>query len=317
VSATSPEYQRFLDSVHAPLDSREPVERFDLEALAALHGHERDQAEKILLDLLDREDDGRVPDALAAMGSSRAAAPLKRALARGGGELMRVRTAEALWRLAQDPDALDVLRTLAETAVYWGARNAAIGALGRTGAAVDDALFAALDDGDEVVRYNAMSSIWKQHGLEAIAAAAPRGRLNGLYARAISRLAAVRAPAIAELRAALAALAAGQSAQALGLVTQGKTDAAATRVLASYNGRDEAPWRDTLDVDALRALDAHDREWAEHMLAVWAGTGDARAVRALGALRAARGRAALEELARGDDELAREAAQALRALDAS
>src|SRR5690242_5496096 len=104
----SDDFQAFVASLNAPLDQRETIDSFDLSAVARLQGSERGQAEKILIDLLSREEDGRVAPALAVLGSSQAVPALKGALARWMGAA-KVTVAEALWQLTRDPVALDAL----------------------------------------------------------------------------------------------------------------------------------------------------------------------------------------------------------------
>src|SRR5687768_7329552 len=90
-------WNRFEQSLN-DTSSRAAMERFDLEALAALAGSERDAAEQRLIDLLGSGNgDPRVPHALQALGSARGLDAMRRLVGRLPPDDARVAVAEILW----------------------------------------------------------------------------------------------------------------------------------------------------------------------------------------------------------------------------
>ena len=108
-------FQAFVASLEAPLTNRASVESFDVWALGRLEGLERDKAEGILLSLLAKEVDGRVPAALAVLGST-AAVPALRVTREQSEGSMLVAVINALRELgaADDSDAHRLIDPLIE-----------------------------------------------------------------------------------------------------------------------------------------------------------------------------------------------------------
>ncbi|NMA26301.1 MAG: hypothetical protein GX934_00880 [Burkholderiales bacterium] len=265
----TPEFEAFLRSFYAPLDNRAAIESFNLDALCALQGEERAQAEQLLIDQLAAGVvDTRVPDALAAMGSTAAPPYLHEALAALRAGPQRIAVAKALAALEPGFDNLSVMTGSLDSIDPRSRVDVAYELRHIPGAEADEALIAALADPDEIVRLNAQDSLFEKYGLQALRRPFP-SKTNELALALTSSLAAVRAPAIAELRRILQGLQEGQTHEALGLVYPGEAENVdQDSFAASFHARrnEDGPWRQDYDLAALRRLPAYDRPWIQVML---------------------------------------------------
>lgn len=158
----SENFQNFQQS----LTANDPawMDDFDLEALDALEGAERAQAEQILIERLELED-RRVPRALAAMKSASAVAPLTRLLdsAHGG---VRVEVVMALWELQKFEGTVDHLLTILRAAEAADRLSAAHYLSDFKEPRVNEALLTAAEkDPDPDVRATAATSLLLIHGV--------------------------------------------------------------------------------------------------------------------------------------------------------
>lgn len=205
METSSPEYRRFVDSFQDSGTTRERHESFDLGALLALRGTERESAEKMLIvRLACRQEDPRVPAAMTALGpSTETLSALRSALDRYPKNRTRIAVARALWDLERLPSAVTALLEMAREATRPDRRAAALGALGDIpGDAMDEALLAAAGrDPEATVRMVAVSTLCERHRLES------RGQAGDPVAALLARLrggdAPAREAAAAELRALL------------------------------------------------------------------------------------------------------------------
>jgi len=292
MTTPTPALEAFLRSFYGPLDNAEAIDRFNLEALCALQGQERALAEQLLLDRLAAGVvDTRVPAALAAMGSAAAPPHLHTALDSLPAGAQRVAVAKALAALEPGFASLPVMAEGLEAVDPRGRVDAAFELRHVLSDEADEALIAALADPDEMVRLNAQDSLFEKHGLAELRRPLP-SKANVLALALSSSLAAVRGPAIAELRVVLHGLQSGQAREALGLVYPGEADSADRQAfLASVHAKrdEDGPWQQDYDLAALQRLPAHDRPWIQVMLhAALAGSSwkdpDPRAPRAMAAL---------------------------------
>ncbi|MHB0874596.1 MAG: HEAT repeat domain-containing protein [Anaerolineae bacterium] len=156
LSNPSPEFERFADSFFG-----DPYmawhDGLDTAALLALTGFERTFAEQLLLRRLEGGGDTRVAVGLGVLGLSNAVEPLRRRLATEGGN-GAVEVAQALWRIARDPAAVQALLTCLSTADSNTRMLAAIALREADSDEVRQALWRAMDDDDSLVRHHAAES---------------------------------------------------------------------------------------------------------------------------------------------------------------
>ncbi|MDQ3704849.1 MAG: HEAT repeat domain-containing protein [Chloroflexota bacterium] len=136
----------------------------DIEALLALEGEEREEAERLLLEGLSTSD-YRPARGLEALRSRQSVTPLKARLKTARGTDL-INTARALWEIERYPRAAEVLITVLHAAPFWGERLDAAIALKmvKTPASID-ALWKALDDPEALVRHHAVASLLELHGI--------------------------------------------------------------------------------------------------------------------------------------------------------
>jgi hypothetical protein len=285
-------FEKFVASVRAPMTSSNIEEYSGLGALRLLKGDERVEAEDILIERLTHND-GRAAYALADIASTRAIAPLRACLHASVPPLMRVAAATALQRLGDDSGRaamIDVLRS--GDAFEQQAAMSLLAVLGGEG--VEPALERALEDPDASVRSDAARTLIAVHGLTEYKDGYQR-QLGLLQNRCASRLAAVRADALAELRDIFARHAAGESPDQLGLTWRADDDRPPLQAFSeSLRGR-EPPWQDDFAVDVVAKLAGRERTWAEDCLWHFLPT-DPRAARAFAHLGVTRALPALREL---------------------
>lgn len=301
-------FQRFVDSVRAPMAWTQTDAYSGADALHLLEGEERAEAEDILFERLTHND-GRAACALADMGSPRAIEPLRDRLARSVPSLMRVAAALALHRLGDDAGrdaAIDVLRTGDRFA-----QMSAVSVLGLLGGAeVEQALEQASDAADADVRSAAAGALIKLHGLEEFDRTY-QDRLGLVQNRLSSPLAAVRADALAELRDIFDRHRRGEPPAQLGLTWRADDEHEPLRGFSESLRSREPPWRDDLAVDVAASLTGQARTWAEDCLWHFLPT-DPRAARALARLGVTRAIGPLREvLQTASGPVAVEAAAAL------
>lgn len=302
-------FQRFQASFDAP--GRAFLDQLDTAALLALAEPERTEAEDLLLARLST-DDPRIVRALRDLGSTRAIAPLRAALARTQHGRMRVAVARALFELGHDASAIativDVLRHGDRSS-----RETAASVLRVLPVAdVRPALLDALSDRDASVRGLATSALYELHQLDDVARDY-RDRLGVLRMLIASPLPAVVAYAAGEIRSVIAAVASGASARSLGIDRAIDDESPAVKRLLDSHADDQGVWPELLDLAAIPPS-GPERVWAEDMILAWL-PGDARACRAVVDLGLRRAVPALGELAqRAEGRIAVEAAVALARL---
>jgi len=271
-------FQAFVASFEAPLTNRASVESFNVWALGRLEGVERDKAEEMLLSRLSKVVDGRVPAALAVLGSTAAVPALRAAAERSEGSML-VAVINALRELgaADESDAqrlIDTLRLGVEPA-----RTEATSSLKYfEGPAVDDALLGALTDEEEMVRLSASLCLFAKYDLDRFAEP-PQSRLGVLGFTLQSSLSCVFDEAVNSLRSIIARLSAGDSPESIGLPYSGDADdVRLSRFTESFEDTDD------FDVEAVRTLAGDDRDWAGQVLIFFLGESDLRAPRAMAEL---------------------------------
>jgi hypothetical protein len=310
------DFDQFMARFMLQGSMREALSDFDVPALLALKGAERQEAEEVLIERLESSvNDPRVPRALGFMKSRRALPALRR-VTRALNETA-VEAALFLWELERDPGAAEALvRTLRESHIDTARLLAANALRDFPGPATEAALLQALDDEDELVRGRAGAVLMRQKGLEELAAV-PRNRLFRLQALILNPLSAVRQAAIAELKELLAALAEGKRPDELGIATQEQPESPALQRLwdSVFNEGRKPEWKRRIDIDAYRALPEAERPWGEHLLLMLLGDRDLRGVHAAAELREQRALPALRELAGKRGKIAAEAQKAIAAIE--
>lgn len=285
-------FQKFVDSVRAPMTFGNIDAYSGVGALHLLEGEERTEAEDILFERLTHND-GRAAYALADMRSTRAIEPLRDRLLAPVPPLMRVAAALALHQLGDDTGraaAIEVLRT-GDSFEQMSAVSM-LGLLG--GAEVEHALEHAFDASDSGVRSAAAGTLITLHGLQEFNRTY-QDRLGLLQNRLSSPLAAVRADALAELHDILERHRRGETPAQLGLTWRADDEhEPLLRFSESLRSR-EPPWQDDFAVDVAASLTGQARTWAEDCLWHFLPT-DPRAARALARLGVKRAIAPLREV---------------------
>ncbi|MEA2573473.1 MAG: internalin [Chloroflexia bacterium] len=160
---STPDWDRFYESFFG-----DPYmawhDGLDIDALLALEGKERAEAERLLLEGL-KSNDSRPARGLEALRSQQSAEPLKERLKSASGTDL-INTARALWEIERYPRAADVLITVLHAAPFWGERLDAAKALEMVNTPESiDALWRALDDPEALVRHHAVASLLELHGI--------------------------------------------------------------------------------------------------------------------------------------------------------
>jgi hypothetical protein len=286
-------FQKFVDSVRAPMVWTQTDEYGGVGALHLLEGDERTEAEDILFERLTHND-GRAAYALADIGSTRAIEPLRACLSRSIPGLVRLAATRALHQLGDDSGheaAIDVLRN--GNAMERHLATSVLSLFG--GAEVEQALEGAVDDPDSDVRSAAAGKLVKLRGLSDFNRTY-QDRLGLLQNRLSSPLATVRADALAELHDIFDRHQRGESLEQLGLTWRADDEQEPIlRFVKSLQGR-EAPWQDDFAVDVIVQLTGQERRWAEDCLWHFLPT-DPRAARAFARLGVTRAIAPLREVA--------------------
>lgn len=159
-------FERFYRS-YLSTDSKDQYytwhEGVDAEALKRLSGQERDEAERLLLEAVAKNGDGRAVVGLGLLRSQKAVEPLKKLLQEKG----RVDAAQALWRIEGFPGAEDyILTTLRDTTTNKSTRIDTCSTLWefktpKTSQALQEAV---KNDPEYLVRYNAARALLVIHG---------------------------------------------------------------------------------------------------------------------------------------------------------
>jgi HEAT repeat protein len=275
----SPSFQRFTDSLE--VTGRESLESYDLNALFALEGQERDQAEQILIERLIETNDPRAPKALRQLGSEKALPALRRALVEQSGE-MQVEVANTLWSLTREPSSITAITGVLQNGELYDRVNAAFSLRNYPPEAVKEALLAAIEDDDKLVRANAVDSLFLLYGLNEWEQVPGRGiSLLGLRLR--SAFPSVRQEAVKELRAIIQGKQEGKSPQELGITTNSipKSEEAVAFLKSIAAPAGTSQWQEDFDLEALGKLQGEEKEWAEYSLLNFLEKRDFRAVRAL------------------------------------
>ena len=294
LAAKSPELARFL----AGLDATAPAEdSHNVSELASVSPEVRTAAVEVLLERVRANGDQWAVMALANLGAVEAL-PVLRMLSIGQGSLAVVarRALVKLGPLARrDGGLADVDFIVDDEAVDGLIGDSAKGTIGERFASfvaltnVEDhaalhAILAALDDPDDLVRYQAFDSLIERLKLKHLVMTPDGSRQNFSAPLEIGRLMiidnaspALRALGLARLRAAFGGLAVGMSPAALGLVYEGDPDDAVGKEV----GRALRTPGAAFPIDAVKAASAHDRASAEAFWAVALLRTDARAADAL------------------------------------
>ncbi len=282
---SSDAYTRFMAQLDsAPTDVRS-WETYDLSLLPGLTSDERDGVEQALIARLGSAEDGRVPDALVALGSQAAVVPLREASQRYRG-LALARVLRALWDLAKDDDAAKALAQLALSSEPV-TRSFATSLAGDVDhPATAQLLVDRLVSDNLGIRSEALSALMRRLALDPYWQDKRKlfGRLvMGLY----TPLAAVWRPACTVLATKLEAVARGASPESQGFdLTPLPRSAEALRFQKSVHAHPSipGPWQHTVDLDAGRLLTGEEVLWAQALLAHALGDGDRRAATAIAAL---------------------------------
>ncbi len=291
----SPAFQRFSDSL--AVTGRASMESYDLDALMALAGQERAQAEQILIERLTQTTDPRAPKALRQLGSQKALPALRQAMVQQAGE-MQVEVANTLWSLTRDPSSITAIIQVLRQDELYGRVNAAFSLRNYPPEAVQEALMAAIEDPDKLVRANAVESLYLLYGLSEWEQVPGRGiSLLGLRLR--SAFSSVRQTAVKDLRAIIQGKQAGKSPQELGITTESvpKSEEAAAFLKSFAAPPGTSPWQEDFNLEALGRLAGEEKEWAEYSLLNLLEKRDFRAVRALVYLKSSKAVKPLQELA--------------------
>lgn len=281
-------WARWVRSFEGPPRGPSDLEDFDLGALFALSPGERADAERALIARLDgRNDDPRVPKALAALRTPSALEALRRAAAQMYPSATRIAAAQAM---GGTPDAVAALVDTLQRTTEPDVRALAVAALEpHTGNAVDDAILAALaSEIDPTAVHALFGALLDRRKLRGfLSAPSP---LATLSVRMTSPVRTLREEAHAELKRLLAELSAGRAPRDLGLGVAPESPAAAERFRDSVIGEGD------VDIDALIAFRGADRRWAEDFLLMRLAKLDPRLPAALAWIGAARAIGPLEEL---------------------
>jgi HEAT repeat protein len=292
--AHSEMFERFLAGVNTSVGfNRDVIDEIpNIGALRLLHGEERIEAEDILIAMLAKND-GRAANALADVGCSRAIPALTRATTAEAEPGMRVFAARALLNLgsrAGRPAIVQMLRTHDGDTL---ARSMAADLLTEFPDPDKEVLLtAALTDPDGSVRSaatNAALVVWGLNTQDTLHGEV----LMSIRGRMWSSLSTVRNEALAELRAVLARLDAGETAEQVGLLWRADMRVKPLRRLV------DALDRDTTDypVHGLEDLTGRERTLVENVVLLRLHE-DRRAVRAAGVLGVHRAIEPLRELHR-------------------
>ena len=218
--AGSEYFRRFVDSYHDSGSSRSRHENFDLDALARLEGAERDAAEILLIERLEKKkEDPRVPRALMAMQPSKKATEAMRiALASFPSNHTRVALALALWQLEQNGAPVDILADMVRKSGRPDRRIAAMNALGELpGELADEALLHAVEhDTDDTARMAAELALCEKYKIEHLRRV--KGTLCSLSANLRDDEQKTRDAAMSDLRLIVERLREGRTPESLGIV---------------------------------------------------------------------------------------------------
>jgi hypothetical protein len=299
-------FTQFVDRFVLP--GREGLEQFNPDALKALSGADRDEVIALLCSELQAgTNDPRVATALEELHALEALPLLKQASQHT--DQAAVAAALALWNLAQDPSVEQALASVLRNSNDPSARLMAAGDLERFPSAMtEQALLAALDDADELVRGQATATLMKHCGLSAFSGN-PNSRLFCLTALVLNPLRAVREPAIRSIADLIAKLHAGADAASLGLNATEETRSEALAQFSASVFEQEDPWSEDFDLASLDRLQGEERPWAQHLIYLQLAEGDVRAVRALLHVGDPNCVAALREVAAMEDSEIAEAAR--------
>jgi HEAT repeat protein len=190
-------FQRFQDSfLGDPFDAWH--DGLDKEALLMLEGEEREDAERLLLQMLASDSDSRAAVGLGLLKSKKAEAMLKENLSATAGST-RVAVAQALWSIVGHKPSAAVLIDTLRNHSFFGARIDAARALKAVKTRKSkEALLDALNDEDLVVRATAADSLLEMHGIDN-----PIPYFHPLSERALAIDGVERAKGIVELKKAI------------------------------------------------------------------------------------------------------------------
>lgn len=277
----SPELARFYDKLRQPELREDAYDTSDLRTVAAA---ERDQAVHALLMLLKRQDP-RAAMALAELGEAWVAPELQ-ALATGAGPLAAV-ARRALVRLGvMDAATAEGLAQDTRAGTMFQRFGAVMELAKVPGREAHDALMAALDDDDPLVRSQAYEALVTRLGLLPATRTADgsdvnlRSPLEVMHLLVRAEAPTLRALGLMRLRRAFMAAEAGRSASDIGLDFAGDPDEALRHSIGKALRNPGAAY----PVDLVKGAAAHDRAFAEAIWAVALGRADARAPAALAAV---------------------------------
>jgi HEAT repeat protein len=283
-------FQDFLDGVASPVTlSRDSMDEIpNIAAFHLLDGDERLEAEDILIARL-ATGDGRAATALADGYCLRAIPALIEATTDAAAPVMRVFAARALLRMDSDAGRESLARMLRDHEGSDFDRGSAARLLAEfPDPDVDLLLEVASTDPDGLVRSQATTALFEVVGLEDHHSGEV---LLSVAGRLLSSLTTVRAEALAELRAVLAAWKAGATAEDLGLTWQADREHKPLGRLID----DIDSTRTDFRLDGLRELTGRERILVDNLVLLRLHA-DRRAVRAAGRLGVRRAIEPLREL---------------------
>lgn len=218
----SESFIRFVDSFHDSGSTLTRHEDYDLDSLCRLQGAEREAAEELLLERLEKTvEDPRVPRALVAMKpSAHALDAMKIALMAYPSNRTRVALAAALWQLEQSIAAVGALDEVARTSSRPDRRIAAVNALRDVpGEVSDEALLHVIEhDEDDTARMAAEIALYEKYRIEGLRRI--KGTLSSLSTRLRDDDELIREDALFQLRMIVEGLREGRKPEALGLVPE-------------------------------------------------------------------------------------------------
>jgi HEAT repeat protein len=299
--AHSPEFEEFLSGLNTPVTlSRDSMDEIPhIGALYDLVGDERVEAEDILIAALATHD-GRVATALADAGCVRAIPALVQATSDTAPPIMRVFAARALLRLGDHSGRDALVRMIRDHDGSATDRGSAARLLAEFPDPDRELLIrAASTDPATIVRSQAIDALFTVVGLDDDDTTRSDMTL-ALSGRLLSPLSTVRDEAVAELRAILARIDAGETAETVGLTWRAdESNEPLRRFLDTVDTMDSAEddYQEDYAVEGLQELSGLERTYVENLILIRLPM-ERRAVRAAGRLGVRRAVEPLRELLR-------------------
>lgn len=299
--AHSPEFEEFLSGLNTPVTlSRDSMDEIPhIGALYDLVGDERVEAEDILIAALATHD-GRVATALADADCVRAIPALVQETSDAAPPIMRVFAARALLRLGDFSGRDALVRMIRDHEGSEFDRGSAARLLAEFPDPDRELLIqAASTDPSTITRTQAIRALFTVLGLDDDDTLRSDMTLT-ISGRLLSPLSTVRDEAVAELRAILARIDAGDTAEMVGLTWQvDQSNEPLQRFLDTLDTMDstEDDYQEDYAIEGLEELTGQERTYVENLVLVRLPI-ERRAVRAAGRLGVRRAVEPLRELLR-------------------